>query len=190
MDNVSLLGQDHAGQAHAGAPEVIWRSEFPKAKEPEDEQHREKDEPHLVNRVTPIKNESGRNGHRQRSHSGHVSSDQWLKLKAKPDAADADEDNGQPQRPDIPAKQSLREQEDVKMKRPVIIRRVVFVEPVFHHLIDKPAVDSFVEMRWLDAEQKKTQENSKPKNQPWRPPRFREARSPRFELIAQYRKIC
>jgi len=27
-------------------------------------------------------------------------------------------------------------------------------------LIDKPPVDSFVEMRRLDAEQKKTQENS------------------------------
>jgi hypothetical protein len=45
-------------------------------------------------------------------------------------------------------------------------------------------------MRWLDSEQKKAQENGKPENQPWRPPRFREARSPRFESIAQHWKIC
>ena len=40
------------------------------------------------------------------------------------------------------------------MQRTVIIRRVVFVEAGFNQLIDKPAIDSFVEVRRLDAEQK------------------------------------
>src|SRR5881227_4310809 len=190
MDDVRFFGQDHASQTHAGTPKIIGCPSLPETKQAEDEQHREEHEPHLVNRVASIKNEPGRYRHCQCRHSTYGSPNEWLELECKPHATDAHEHNRQPQRPDISAKQGLREQQNVKMKRPVIIRRVVFIEPVFHHLVDKPAVDSFVEMRWLDAKEKKAQENGEPKNQPRRPTCFCKPRSPRVQLIAQHWKIC
>ena len=50
------------------------------------------------------------------------------------------------------------EQKNVKVKRPVIIGRVVTVKPVLHHLIDEPAVDALVEVRWLDTQEEEAQE--------------------------------
>ena len=58
----------------------------------------------------------------------------------------------------ISAKETLKKEEDVKMKRTVIIGRIVPVKSVLHHLIDEPAVDSFVEVRRLDAQQEEAQE--------------------------------
>jgi len=57
-------------------------------------------------------------------------------------------------------------------------------------LIDKPPVDSFVEMRRLDAEQKKTQENSQPKDQPHDPISFCKAGFPSSQVILRRWKIC
>ena len=48
--------------------------------------------------------------------------------------------------------------ENVKVKRPVIIGRVVTVKSVFHHLIDEPAVDALVEVRWLDTQEEEAQQ--------------------------------
>jgi hypothetical protein len=33
-----------------------------------------------------------------------------------------------------------------------------------HDLIHKPAIDAFIEMRWLDTQQKKTQECGEPQD--------------------------
>ena len=41
------------------------------------------------------------------------------------------------------------------MKRPVIVRGIIFVEAVLKHLINKPAVNSFVEVWRFDSEQEK-----------------------------------
>ena len=72
----------------------------------------------------------------------------------------------------------------------MVVRRIVPVKPRLHHLIDEPPVDALVEMRWLDAEEEKTQENCEPEDEPWDPRGFREPRFPRYQLIAQHWKIC
>ncbi len=42
----------------------------------------------------------------------------------------------------------------------MIIGGIIFVVTILDQLIDKPAVDPFVKMRWLDAKPKKAQQNS------------------------------
>src|SRR5207244_312383 len=120
MDDVRFLRQDHAGDAHASAPKVIRRPKLPETEQSENEHHREEHEPHFVDRVASIKNKSGGDRHRKCRQSAHVSSDQWLESQRKPNAANAYNDNRQPQRPKVSAKQSFRQQQNVKMKRPVI----------------------------------------------------------------------
>ena len=66
-------------------------------------------------------------------------------------------------------KSDLREEENVEMKRPVIIRRVVAVEAVLHHLIDEPAVDPLVEVRRLHAQEEKPEERAEGDDRPERP---------------------
>ena len=76
------------------------------------------------------------------------------------------------------------------MQRTVIVRGVVSVEAVFGQLIDKPAVYSLVEMRWLDSKEKEAQQGRKTDDQPWCPIGFGESRFPISNLVAQRRKIC
>src|SRR4051794_16387585 len=75
----------------------------------------------------------------------------------------------QPDRPDVAAEQGLANKENVEVKRPVIIGRVVAIEPVLDHLIDEPAIDSLVEMGRLDPEQEKPEERAKAHDYPRRP---------------------
>ena len=92
-------------------------------------------------------------------------------------AADADQHDRQPERPDVPAEERLREEENVEMQRPVIIGRVVSVETVLHHLIDEPAVDPFVEMRRFYAEKEKPEERARARRSPRTSSRSARARS-------------
>src|SRR4051794_12468166 len=55
------------------------------------------------------------------------------------------------------------------MERPVIIRRIVFIEPALDHLIDEPAVDSLIEMGRFDPEQEKPEKCAEPDDHPRRP---------------------
>src|SRR5690348_1210329 len=55
------------------------------------------------------------------------------------------------------------------MKGTVIIRRIVAIEAVLDHLIDEPAVDPFVKMRWFYVEKKHSQHGGEPKYQPEHP---------------------
>ena len=82
----------------------------------------------------------------------------WLELQRQPDTADAHQHDRQTHRPQISAKQTLRIAQNVKVKRTVIIGRVVTVKPVLHHLIDEPAVDALIEVRWLDTQEEEAQE--------------------------------
>jgi hypothetical protein len=41
----------------------------------------------------------------------------------------------------------------------VIVGGIVLVKPIFHHLIDKPSVDAFIEVRRFDTQQEKAQEH-------------------------------
>jgi hypothetical protein len=51
----------------------------------------------------------------------------------------------------------------------VIIRRIVTIKTVFYHLVDKPAVDAFVKMRWFYVEKKRPQHGGEAENQPEHP---------------------
>ncbi len=66
------------------------------------------------------------------------------------------------------------------MKRAVIVGRVVSIEPVFHHLIDEPAVDALIEVRWLDPNRKKRRNAAECEDQPRHPVCSRE---PELALI-------
>ena len=89
---------------------------------------------------------------------------QRLELQSKPDTSDAHQHDRQTQRPHVASKQTLKQQENVKVKRTVIIGRVVTVKPVLHHLIDEPAVDALVEVRWLDTQKEEAQERCQREN--------------------------
>src|SRR5262245_13570976 len=111
-----------------------------------------------MNGVASVEDEPGRHRHRQCCDSADVLSYEWFKLQGDPHTSDAHQHDGQTQGPHVASKQTLKEQENVKMKRTVIIGRVVTVKPVLHHLIDEPAVDALVEVRWLDAQEEEAQE--------------------------------
>src|SRR5687768_12205109 len=72
-------------------------------------------------------------------------------------------------RPEVSAKQRLENEENVEVERAVIIRRVVAVETVLHHLVDKPPVDALVEMRRLDAEEEEPEKRAQADDHPRRP---------------------
>ena len=72
------------------------------------------------------------------------------------------------------------------MKRPVIIRRIVSVEPVLDHLIDEPAVDPLVEMRRLHPEEEDAQNGAERDDQPRRPIHLRGALSRPSMLRAKW----
>ena len=153
MKHVSFFRQNHPGQSHPGAPEKICGPEFPESERAVEKEDGEEQQPDFVNGIAAVKNEAGRSCHRDRGESVDGFADKRLKFQREPDAANADEYDRQPQGPEIAPKQSLRQQEHIEMERPVIIGRVVFVVTVLDQLIDKPAVDPFVEMGRLHSEQ-------------------------------------
>ena len=169
MDDVSLLGQNHPGDADSDTPEVAAGPEPPEPEQPEHEEHREKKQPHFVNRVAAVKNEGGRNRHRERGDPAHRAADERLEFQRHKNRADARQHDRQPERPNVPAEKRLREEKNVEMKRPVIIRRVVAVEPGLHHLIDEPAVDPLIEMGRLHAQEEEPEQRAEGDDAPERP---------------------
>ena len=73
---------------------------------------------------------------------------------------DAREHYRQSQGPEIPAEKRLREEQHVEMQRSVVIRGIISVEAILRHLIDEPAVDSFVEMRRLYPEEQEAEKRA------------------------------
>ena len=65
---------------------------------------------------------------------------------------------------------------NVEMKWPVIVRRVVLIEPVLDHLIDEPAVDAFVEMWRFEASRKNRKTAARPRISPEHPVAFQRMR--------------
>src|SRR4051812_33787453 len=141
MDDVGLLRQDHSGETHAGAPEVVDRFPLPEAEQPKNEEHRKKKQPDFVDGVAPVKNEAGRNSHGERGKPADVAADERLKFHREMYRENGGQHNRQPDRPDVAAEQGLANKENVEVERAVIIGRVVAVEPSLDHLIDEPAVD-------------------------------------------------
>ena len=85
-------------------------------------------QPDFVDGIAAVENESGRDGHGQRRQPADIAADERLEFHRQIDANDADEDHRQAQGPKISPEQRLRKEEDVKMKRAVIICRVVSVK--------------------------------------------------------------
>src|SRR5205085_4785406 len=148
------------------APEIVDSSSLPQTQQTQHEKHGEYDQPDFVDRVTAVENETGRDRHGEGGEPAHVTADERFEFQGEMDRENAREHDGQPDRPHIPPEKRLADEENVEVKRPVIICRVVTVEPVLDHLVDEPAVDSFVEMRRLDSEQKKTEERAEAHDQP------------------------
>jgi len=115
-----------------------------------------------MNCVAPIKDESWRDRHGQRCDAAYFSAYQRLELEHQPNTNNAHKYDGQPQRPQVPPKQALEKQQDVKVKRSVVIGRVVPVKSVLYHLIDEPSVDALIKVRRLHPEQEKAQEYCEP----------------------------
>src|SRR5437868_10485733 len=75
------------------------------------------------------------------------------------------------------------------MKRPVIVRGIIFVEAVLKHLINKPAVNSFVEVWRFDSEQEKPKRGRKQQDCPKHPVAFERAKKTRRQAILGREKI-
>ena len=88
-------------------------------------QDRKEKQPDFVDGIAPVENEGGGNGHGERGEPGDVAADEPVEFEGQPDGANADEHNGQTQRPDVASEERLRKEKHVEMQRPVIIRRVV-----------------------------------------------------------------
>ena len=194
VNDVSLLGQNHPGDADSDTPEVAAGADPPEPEQAEHEEHREKKQPHFVNRIAAVKNEGGRNRHRERGDAAHRAADEGFELQRHQNRADARQHDRQPERPNVPAEKRLREEKNVEMKRPVIIRRVVAVEPGLHHLIDEPAVDPLIEVRRFHAQEEEPEQRAEGDDAPERPvdPRAtarRAAAGPQF-LLARVRLRC
>src|ERR1051326_42438 len=115
-----------------------------------------------MNCVAPVKDESWRDRCGQRCDAADVSTYHRLQLEHQPNASNAHKHDRQPQRPQVPAKQALENQQDIEVKRPVVIGRVISVKSVLHHLIDEPSVDALIKVWPLLSEQKKPQEDCEP----------------------------
>src|SRR4051812_11598055 len=178
MNDVGLLGQDHSGETHSGAPQVTDGSPLPEAEQPENEKHRKEEEPDFVDGIAAVENEARRDGHGERGDPADIAADEWLEFQRQMNRKNAGQHDRQPDRPDIPPQQSLANKENIEVERPVIIRRVISVEPVLDHLIDEPAVDSLVEMRGLDPEEEKPEERPEPNDYPRRPIDLAASRDP------------
>ena len=152
--------------------------------------HREEHEPDFVDGVAAVENETGRDRHGERGQPADIAADERLESCREMNAKNADEDNRQPQGPKISPEQSLRKEEHVKVQRPVIIGRIVFVETGLHHLIDEPAVDPFVEMRRLDPEQEQAKKRAERDDQPRRPIDFGGPGAPRRDSLLHRGRIC
>src|SRR5262249_37413751 len=65
------------------------------------------------------------------------------------------------------AERHKKGEKDIEMQWPVIIVWIVRVIPVLSHLIAKPAVNTFVEMRRFDVQQGQSGNCCKQQNQRW-----------------------
>src|SRR5437868_13888556 len=75
------------------------------------------------------------------------------------------------------------------MKRPVIVRGIIFVEAVLKHLINKPAGNSFVEVWRFDSEQEKPKRGRKQQDCPKHPVTFELAMKTRRQAILGREKL-
>src|SRR5436190_3925698 len=80
MDDVGLLRQNHAGETHAGAPQVVNGSPLPQTQQTQDEEQREKKQPDFVDRVTVVENKPGRDRHGERGEAADIAADERLEL--------------------------------------------------------------------------------------------------------------
>ncbi len=67
------------------------------------------------------------------------------------------------------SEEGLGNEQDVEVKRPVVVRRIVTVKTGLHHLVDEPAVDPLVEMRRLDAQEEEPEHGPEGDDPPERP---------------------
>ena len=63
-----------------GAPEIIRRPASPESEQSQDEEHREEQQPHFVDRIAAVENETGRNRHRERGDPADISSDEAARI--------------------------------------------------------------------------------------------------------------
>src|SRR6476619_7600670 len=112
MDNVSLLGEDHTGETHAGAPEVIHSSALPKPEKAKNEEHRKHEQPDFVDRVAAVEDESRRDRHGERGPAADIAADERLEFHREMDRENAGEHYRQTERPDVSAEERLADKEN------------------------------------------------------------------------------
>src|SRR3954453_22033568 len=122
-----------------------------------------------MNGIPAIKDQPRRNGHGQCRKAGYGSRNEVIVFQCQPNRRNAGKHDRKAGRIQIPAEQRLRQEQDVEVKRAVVIRWIVSIEAILDHLIDEPAVNSLVKMWWLYPEKGKAQSPSEAKDGPEHP---------------------
>ena len=104
MDNVSLLGQNHPGDANSHAPEITSRPKLPETEQAEDKEHREEQEPDFMDCVAAVKDKAGRYRHGQGRDPAHPRPTSGSNFNVTKIDSDAGQHDRQAQREDVPPK--------------------------------------------------------------------------------------
>ena len=90
MDDIGFLGQNHPGYSDAGVPQVVNGAVQPKPEQSEHEHHGKQQEPDLMNRVAPVKDEPRRHRHGERGQTGNVPGQDAIEPHYQPDGSNTD----------------------------------------------------------------------------------------------------
>src|SRR5262249_20177976 len=127
----------------------------------------EKDQPCFMDGIAIVKNESGRDRHRQRRKIANCTAEKRPEKKNPKDGQEAHNHNWKTQRPKVAPERHARGERDIEIQRPLIIDEIGRVIPVLSHLIAEPAVNTLVEMRRLDVQKGQSGNCCKQQNQRW-----------------------
>src|SRR6266436_4358328 len=104
--------------------------------------------------IAIVKDKSRGNCHRKRREIADCPAEKRSIEEDPVNAEQAHKYHRQPQRPKIATERHEREKKNIEVQRSVIIVRIVRVVPILSHLIAEPAVNSFIEMGWLNVQKR------------------------------------
>ena len=169
VDDVGLLGEDHSGDAASEREESTAFAGGPDGEDAPSGEEEEEDEAGFMNRVAPVEDERGRDGHDDGGPTGGGRADESAELEGHPDGGEAGDDGGEAEREEVAAEELLRDEDAIHVQRAVIVRGVVVVVALLGDAIGEPAIDAFVEVRRLEVERSDAENHGGDENEGFGP---------------------